>query len=149
MVETIGTKSSFDPARFRQVGPQGGYEDEKIVVDAVASLRKPKAGAFCLIPMEAMRFYPVEARILNMLAYLVAMKDPDEVGGWYRITSGRSAEFILQDKDARRRALASLERRGVIEVERQTGKSPHVRFTSDAMAAFGLRARPQGPKKTR
>jgi hypothetical protein len=149
MVETISAKSAFDPARFRDVSPQGGCDDEKIVVDAVVSLLKPKTGAFCLIPIEAMRFYPVEARILNMMAYLTAMKDSDKVDGWYRITSGRSAEFLLQDKDARRRALASLESRGVIEVERQNGKSPYVRITSDAMAAFDLRVRHQRPKRHR
>lgn len=122
----------FEPSRFQS----RSESDDRIPIDRVISLRKSRARGFCLIPLETMSFYPVEARVLNMLAYLSRMKPADKPGGWYRITAGRSVEFLLQSKDSRRRALAALEARGAIEVERQVGKSPYIRFRPEVAGAF-------------
>jgi hypothetical protein len=139
MADTNHSQSHFNPARFHYSKMEACAEDDNIAVDEVITFRPPKHGAFCRIPLGAMEFYPPDARILNMLVYLNTMKAPDKAGGWYRITAGRSMEFLLQDKDARRRGLAALEARGVIEVERQKGKSCYARFTQAASAAFDMR----------
>lgn len=127
-------KERFDPSRFHSGEDWYDPEVDTVPVSEVISFRDRIPQGFCRIPIAAMKFFPLEARILNMLAYLVTMKKPDRVRGWYRITTGRSVDFLLDDKDARRRALASLEARGVIEVEREKGKSPHIRLTHDAAA---------------
>jgi hypothetical protein len=64
------------------------------------------------------------------------MNVPDLEGGWYKLTTGRAADFQLTNKNSRSRALARLEADGVIEVRRERGKSPHIRFAPKAAARF-------------
>ena len=98
--------------------------------------RDRQAGKFSKIPLSASKHYPPTARLLNMLTYLTTMEPPDKPGGWYKMTTGRSSDFHLTNKDIRYRALSSLETKGVIEVQRATGKSPYVRFTPSAAKDF-------------
>lgn len=135
MFKLANPTSSFDPSRLR-AGVDETVRDEDMPVDQVISFRSQPIAGFCRVPVGAMRFYPVQGRILNMLAYLSAMKEPDKPGSWYRITSGRSAALLLREKDARRRAIVALEAGGAIEVMRQKGKSPFIRLSETASAAF-------------
>ena len=98
--------------------------------------RNRQAGKFSKIPLSASKYYPPTARLLNMLVHLTTMEQPDKPGGWYKMTTGRSSDFYLSNKDIRYRALSSLEAKGVIEVQRATGKSPYVRFTPSAAKDF-------------
>ena len=102
----------------------------------VIPYRDRQAGKFSKIPLSASKYYPPTARLLNMLVHLTTMEKPDKPGGWYKMTTGRSSDFHLRNKDFRYRALGSLETKGIIEVERATGKSPYVRFTPSAAKDF-------------
>ena len=92
--------------------------------------RDRQAGKFSKVPLSATKYFPAKARLLNMLIHLNTMEPPDKPGGWYKMKTGRCTDFYLRDKDVRFRALGSLEADGIIEVERQNGKSPYVRFTA-------------------
>ena len=98
--------------------------------------RDRQAGKFSKIPLSASKYYPPTARLLNMLVHLTTMAQPDKPGWWYKMTTGRSSDFHLSNKDIRYRALSSLETKGIIEVERAMGKSPYVRFTPSAAKDF-------------
>ena len=102
----------------------------------VIPYRDRQAGKFSKIPLSASKYYPPPARLLNMLVHLTTMEQPDKPGGWYRMKTGRSSDFHLLNKDDRYRATSSLEAKGIIEVQRATGKSPYVRFTTSAAKDF-------------
>lgn len=102
----------------------------------VIPYRDRQAGKFSKIPLSASKYYPPTARLLNMLVHLTTMEQPDKPGGWYWMKTGRSSDFHLLNKDDRYRAISSLEAKGIIEVQRATGKSPYVRFTPSAAKDF-------------
>jgi hypothetical protein len=130
----------FDPSRFSMdpafVDPQA---------DLVPAEREPflkkdrKSGKFVIVPVAAQEFYPAAARTLNLLVYLSRTHVPDLEGGWYKLTTGRTVDFRLTNKSSRSRALMALEASGAIEVKRERGKSPHIRFAAETAAKFGAR----------
>ena len=89
-------------------------------VSEKASTRKRVSGLFGTAPAETMEAFPPKSRVLLMLSCYSRIDPPDLDGGWYRLTTGRAAAFLLGDKDSRSRALAALEAEGQIEVLRET-----------------------------
>jgi hypothetical protein len=77
---------------------------------------------FAHVPMAAWRLFPPQARILLLLQRLTTVFPADETGGWYRLSTSRLADAGLDDRYQRRRALAQLERDGVVELDRRNGK---------------------------
>jgi hypothetical protein len=128
-------ENRFDPSRFR-INPT--FVDPQVIpAEREPFLRKDrKSGKFAIVPVAAQEFYPPTARTLNLLAYVSRVMPPDLPGGWYKLTTGRAADFQLINKNSRSRAIATLEVARVIEVKRERGKSPHIRFAPKAMARF-------------
>lgn len=131
-----GTPDPFDPERFRIEAPAVDPLIEVIAVDEVIPPRDRITGRFSLIPLSAVRHFPPTSRVLLLLAHAAAVGRPDLRGGWYKLATGLSTDFHLRDKDVRRRALATLEETGIIEVRRETGKSPLIRLAPKHHAAF-------------
>jgi hypothetical protein len=94
------------------------------------------SGKYAIVAVAAQEFFPPTARVLNLLAYVSRMHAPDLEGDWYKLTTGRAADFRLSERSSRSRALTALEARGVIEALRQPGKSPHIRFAPAVAAVF-------------
>ncbi len=92
-------------------------------------------------------YFPPTARVLLLLAYAPFLRAPDLRGGWYKLSTGIAADFHLRDKDARHRALAALERAGLIEVRRMNGKSPFIRLAPDHRAEFQHVPGPPRPRR--
>jgi hypothetical protein len=131
------SEDRFDPSRFRTdpalVDPQANL----IPAERETFLQKDrKSGKFVIVPVAAQEFYPASACTLNLLAYLSRMNVPDLEGGWYKLTTGRAADFQLTNKNSRSRAIMALEASGAIDVRRERGKSPHIRFAPKAAAKF-------------
>jgi hypothetical protein len=101
-------------------------------------LHDRKSGKYVIVPVGAQEFYPAAARTLNLLAYLSRMNAPDLEGGWYKLTTGRTVDFRLTNKNSRSRALMALEASGAIQVKRERGKSPHIRFAAETAAKFQI-----------
>ena len=126
----------FDPARFRIEVPIADPLIEVIPVNEVIRKRDRTAGRFSIVPLAAAPYFPPTARVLLLLAHVAYVQAPDLEGGWYRLATGLSSDFHLLDKDARRYALATLEKAGIIEVRREHGKSPYIRLSPDRRAEF-------------
>jgi hypothetical protein len=128
----------FDPSRFRMDPAFVDSQADLIPAEREPFLPDRNSGKFVIVPVAAQEFYPAAARTLNLLAYLSRMHVPDLEGGWYKLTTGRTAGFQLTKRNSRSRAITTLEAKSVIEVKRTLGKSPYIRLAPQAAAKFQI-----------
>lgn len=136
IAQVAGPLDPFDPDRFGGLAPTGAQVDTAFPVDVVIRHRDRITGRFSRVPIGAAPLFPPTARVLLLLTHALAVRRPDLDGGWYRLTTGLAADFHLRDKDVRHRALAALEKAGIVEVRRAIGKSPLIRLAPEHRAAF-------------
>ena len=71
------------------------------------------------------------ARLLMCLTFAQDVFGEDAPGGWTKLGSGLTGRFGLVDRDVRRRAIAALEKRDVVEVRRRKGACTQLRLKED------------------
>jgi hypothetical protein len=131
-----GSSGPFDPFRFGAVPHAVGSGSNNELVypvqpaEKVLRLRPSRiTHRFAITPMSGWGLLPPAARIVLLLEYLSHSAHPDGEGGWFRLSAGRVDDAGIRDRHQRRRALASLEADGIIEVDRHRSRSPLIRFT--------------------
>lgn len=126
----------FDPDRFRNKARADIPIDAAFPVDEVIRHRDRITDRFSRVPISVAHLFPPTARVLLLLTHAPAVRRPDLDGGWYRLGTGLATDFHLHNKDVRHRALATLEKAGIVEVRREVGKSPLIRIAPEHRAAF-------------
>lgn len=128
----------FDPDRFRVANEQ--FADplvDTVPVDEVIKAENCRVGGrFAIVPTIAAKYFPPKSRLLLLLATVRRVEREDEPGGWYKLTTGRAADYGLTDRSTRSQTIFALERDGVIEVRRSPGKSPLIRLSNQAQGDF-------------
>lgn len=128
----------FNPDRFSVVNePFVDPLVDAVPVDQVIKAENRRVGGrFAIVPATATKYFPPRSRLLLLLATVRRVEREDEPGGWYKLTTGRAADYGLIDRPTRSHAVSTLERDGVIEVRRSPGKSPLIRLSKQAQCDF-------------
>lgn len=90
-----------------------------------ASIR-PKE--FTRVPSTAYRMFPPSSRLVLCLLFARDVFGEDAPGGWTKLGQGLTKRFGLTDRYVRRRAVAAIERAGIVEVRRRRGSSTLLRL---------------------
>ena len=98
-----------------------------------------KRHEFSAVPQESWAHYRPPERLLNALHFAYRTWRPDTPDGWYRLSAGLYTRAGLQDREARRRAVNVLSRRGAIEVLRSSTSTTMVRLVDPGPKKLGTR----------
>ena len=83
---------------------------------------KARPTEYVHVPATAYHLFPPSGRLLLALLFALRVFGEDEPGGWVKLGQGLTRRFGLEDKDVRRRAVAALEKDGIVAVQRRRGK---------------------------
>lgn len=83
---------------------------------------------YAAVPQECWSGFRPPERLLLALHYAYRTWQPDEPGGWFRLSKRLYTRAGLPDRSNRRRALDQLARDGLIEVRRDRTKTSLVRL---------------------
>ena len=72
--------------------------------------------------------FPPASRLVLALIFARAVFGEDAPGGWIKLGQALTMRFDLKDRYVRRRAVARLERQGVVEAQRQRGACTFLRL---------------------
>ena len=92
----------------------------------VPEIKRP--AEYTCVPSVAYHLFPPASRLVLCLMFARDVFGADAPGGWTKLGSGLAERFDLTDRYVRRRAVAALERGGVVEVRRRRGATTLLRL---------------------
>ena len=86
---------------------------------------------FTRVPASMYMQFPPSSRLVLCLIFARDVFGEDAPGGWTKLGRGLAERFGLTDRYVRRRAVAALERKGLVEVRRRSGACTMLRLKED------------------
>ena len=131
----------FDPSRFHLKDDVADPLIDAIPVDDEPMLLPPAKELFAIVPLGLAKHLPPPGRLLVLLLFLDRAAKPD-CEGWHKLTSGRLDKVGITDRFQAYRAVAALEKAGVIKSNRRVGRS--IRIQPAVPLQIAARGAPEG-----
>lgn len=96
--------------------------EQKLSAHELGVVDKARPTEYTHVPATAYHLFPPSARLLLALLFARRVFGEDEPGGWIKLGQGLTRRFSLTNRDVRRRAVAALEKDGIVAVQRRRGK---------------------------
>jgi hypothetical protein len=127
----------FDPSRFRLQDAMADPLIDVIPAEEVPQPRPPGKELFAIVPLRLAKHMPTAGRLIMLLLFLERAAKPDREG-WHKLTSGRLDKVGITDRFQAYRAVATLEKAGLISSLRRAGRTTRVRLSDPAAASGAL-----------
>ncbi|HCQ66202.1 MAG TPA: hypothetical protein DIU07_14095 [Rhodobacteraceae bacterium] len=89
--------------------------------------------------------FPPASRLLLGLIFARDVFGEDAPGGWTKLGRGLTRRFGLTDRCVRRRAVAALQRQGVVDVRRRKGGTTHLQLKDPPVPGAQRQTGPSEP----
>ena len=116
------TASPFEQFEYRPPISSDDVAEQKLSAHELGIEHKVRPTEYTYVPATAYHLFPPSARLLLALLFARRVFGEDEPGGWIKLGQGLTRRFSLTNRDVRRRAVAALEKDGIVAVQRRRGK---------------------------
>ena len=127
----------FDPSRFHLRDVMADPLVDEIPAEKVVQPRPPEKELFAIVPLRLAKHMPPAGRLLALLCFLDRAAKPDGEG-WHKLTAARLEKVGITDRHQAYRAVAALEKEGLISSLRRAGRTTRIRLSGLPAAAAAL-----------
>jgi len=121
-------EDQFDPSRFHLPDVMADPLVDEIPAEKVVQPRPLEKELFAIVPLRFAKHMPPAGRLIVLLCFLNRAAKPDGEG-WHKLTAARLDKVGITDRHQAYRAVAALEKEGLISSLRRAGRTMRIKLS--------------------